>query len=220
MELITRLEAIEQNQSWFFTGIPCKNGHIDKIGVKRWNCYQCTRDYKKLQREKNPDIIKAQKKESYKRNFEKIAKKAKENYHLVKEERSLYLKDYYQKNKEHLKEKATKYFHENKESVYKYKKVWSKTEKGINNTRAVKITRRNAGSIKASDIKLLKERAKNKCYWCNCDISKGFHIDHYNPIYLGGKSNIDNLVLSCPKCNISKNKKNPYEFAITKGKLL
>lgn len=220
MEIITRLEAIAIGQPWFFTGIPCKNGHICKIGVKRWHCYECRKEYKKEQREKNIEKSRIMARESYKRNAEKILQRAKENYPEIKEQRALYLKEYYQKNKEHLKEKASVYFKENKESVYKYKKLWAKTEVGKNTSRAVRIARRKAGGIKASDVKTLKEKSKNKCYWCSCDISNGFHIDHYNPIYLGGKSNIENLVLSCPSCNISKNKKSPYEFAITKGKLL
>lgn len=220
MQNISREEAISLGQSWFFTGKPCKNGHIDKKGVKRWNCYQCTREYKKAQRDKNIELVRKQKRDSYRRNADKINQKAKEKYPEVKAERLSYLKDYYQKNKEVLKEKSKEYFRNNKEKVYKYKKIWIKTDLGKNTTRALKINRRKAGKITAHQVKELKLNFCNKCYWCDCDVSSAYHIDHYVPIASGGTSDFNNLVLSCPSCNISKNKKSPYEFAISKGKLL
>lgn len=220
MEIITRKEAIEIGQSWFFTGIPCKNGHIDKIGVSRWHCYECRRQYKKEKRNENIEKAREKARESYKRNVDKILERAKKNYPNIKEERQAYLKDYYQKNKDDLKQKASEYFKANKEKVYKYKKLWNKTETGRNTARAIGISKRKAGYITAKQVKELKLKFKNKCYWCNCDVSKGYHIDHYVSIAKGGTSDFNNLVMSCSSCNISKSAKDPFVFAITKGKLL
>jgi 5-methylcytosine-specific restriction endonuclease McrA len=36
--------------------------------------------------------------------------------------------------------------------------------------------------------------------------------DHYVPVVFGGSSNIENIVLSCPPCNLLKNRKLPHEF--------
>ena len=227
MEIISREDAIKIGQAWFFSGVPCKNGHIDKKGTKRWNCYQCTRELSKIRRQKNKEKISEQKKAYYRRNAEKINKKAKDNYPNVKEERQSYLKEYYQKNKEKLKEKSSEYFKENKEKVYKYKKLWNKTDNGIINKKRNKANRRDRereGNIKAADIKELIKNSKDVCYWCNSKLNKkdssAFHLDHYVPLSKGGLNSIENIVISCPSCNMNKKAKDPYEFAISRGRLL
>ena len=34
MKIITREEAKKIGQKWYFTGEPCKHGHVDKIEIK------------------------------------------------------------------------------------------------------------------------------------------------------------------------------------------
>jgi 5-methylcytosine-specific restriction endonuclease McrA len=50
------------------------------------------------------------------------------------------------------------------------------------------------------------ERDGDSCYYC-CKPKlkgKGAHLDHIVPRKHGGTDSIDNLVLSCPKCNTQK----------------
>ena len=56
------------------------------------------------------------------------------------------------------------------------------------------------------------------CYWCGVDCEK-YHIDHYKPLSKGGTHDIDNMVISCPTCNLKKNAKDPYDFAQEVGRL-
>lgn len=43
-----------------------------------------------------------------------------------------------------------------------------------------------------------------KCFYCGCDIDiDTFHLDHFTPKSLGGRAK-DNLVPSCPECNLYK----------------
>lgn len=42
-----------------------------------------------------------------------------------------------------------------------------------------------------------------RCFYCGQPICQEFHLDHFNPKSKGGK-NIDNLVPSCPDCNLYK----------------
>lgn len=42
MELITRAEAIERGLKRYFTGQPCKHGHVTERFVKGFLCYGCT----------------------------------------------------------------------------------------------------------------------------------------------------------------------------------
>lgn len=37
-----------------------------------------------------------------------------------------------------------------------------------------------------------------------------YHIDHLKSLYDGGRDEIDNMVFSCQKCNLSKGKKTVY----------
>lgn len=51
--LISKQTAKELNQKWFFTGKPCKNGHIDKRYVNTGVCYACKRNLNKKQSKEN-----------------------------------------------------------------------------------------------------------------------------------------------------------------------
>jgi len=41
-----------------------------------------------------------------------------------------------------------------------------------------------------------------------------FHFDHIIPVKLGGKNTIENLVLTCTKCNLSKGIKSREDFIL------
>ncbi len=47
-----------------------------------------------------------------------------------------------------------------------------------------------------------------ECFYCDGKIDiavrKSYHIEHRIPIYYGGKSDYQNLVLACPICNMVK----------------
>ncbi len=44
------------------------------------------------------------------------------------------------------------------------------------------------------------------CYYCLEDLSdREFHIDHIFPLLAGGATNLDNLIVACPKCNLIAN---------------
>ncbi len=41
MKLISRQEAIAAGQNRYFTGIPCRNGHVSERFVRKWACVAC-----------------------------------------------------------------------------------------------------------------------------------------------------------------------------------
>lgn len=57
------------------------------------------------------------------------------------------------------------------------------------------------------------------CYWCDKPCADKYHVDHYEPLVRGGRHAIANLVIACPKCNLEKNAKDPYVFALSRGRL-
>lgn len=68
------------------------------------------------------------------------------------------------------------------------------------------------GSHTPEDIKRQYELQGGLCYWCNTPLDGKYHLDHLIPLAVGGTNNPDNLVCSCPKCNLRKWKKLPDEF--------
>ena len=61
---------------------------------------------------------------------------------------------------------------------------------------------------------LVKSKYNNKCAYCGCELQKGWHIDHIEPIVRNWKNgtcekpeneNLENYNPSCASCNIQKN---------------
>lgn len=75
----------------------------------------------------------------------------------------------------------------------------------------------NGGSYTEVDIARMLVDQSGQCVYCRCDITGGFHIDHILPVSRGGSSNIENLQLLCPFCNLSKGAKTHEEFLIKRN---
>lgn len=67
------------------------------------------------------------------------------------------------------------------------------------------------------DVETQLKSQKYRCWWCGCDIHDSYHVDHLIPLARGGSNNVRNIVISCPKCNMSKGAKMPHEWI---GRLL
>ena len=50
---------------------------------------------------------------------------------------------------------------------------------------------------------LARKRSRHVCVYCGDD-SGPFHYDHLYPVSLGGSDDINNIVLACSSCNLSK----------------
>lgn len=184
------------------------------------------REYIKQYEKDNAEKIRKRMREYRLKNKEKLREQMKKYREANKEDYIEYQKTYKVENKEKIRAKRREYYLNNKNLFQEMLQIYRKTEKGkmayknSNNKRRAKI---KEGSIKTEDLQLLIENSKT-CYWCNSKLNKkekaGFHLDHYVPLAKGGTHTIDNIVISCPDCNLRKNAKDPYEFALTKGKLL
>lgn len=65
--------------------------------------------------------------------------------------------------------------------------------------------------------KQIYDKTDGKCYYCGCDLPQRWHADHLVPLYrndtseqveamgrVKGEDCIENLVPSCPRCNLRK----------------
>lgn len=109
MKIITRKQAKELGLTRYFTGKPCKYGHISERNTGNGTCQEChytaQKDYFKKHKKKITEKSRIYRREKY-RNDAEYRRKIRES--VNKEKESEKHKEYYQKNKERLKEKARK----------------------------------------------------------------------------------------------------------------
>jgi len=74
----------------------------------------------------------------------------------------------------------------------------------------------NIGEIKPnpSNPRTISIVQKNKCFFCECDLTKYKAIEHLTPLSRGGDNQKYNLVYSCKSCNSKKRNKTLEEYAI------
>ena len=98
MKIITRKEAKEQNLKFYFTGKPCKRGHIAQRTFPKSECVVCKKEH---------DI------QYYKENRDERLIRQKQYYKDNRESRLTYMKEYQQENKDHISEYWKKWYREN-----------------------------------------------------------------------------------------------------------
>jgi 5-methylcytosine-specific restriction endonuclease McrA len=100
-----------------------------------------------------------------------------------------------------------------------YKDVYTRNKEAhkaaVHNNQAM---RKNApGWHSADDIRSLLKTQKGLCWWCGKEWGEKYHVDHRIPLSRGGTNYVNNLVIACEGCNLSKNNKMPWEWI---GRLL
>lgn len=122
---------------------------------------------------------------------------------------------YVVENKEKVIQSQRKYREANKEKDRAYAKIWRarNPEKVRARSERRRAAKRGAeGAHTAEDIKQQYARQGGRCHWCSRKVGKKFHVDHIVPLSRGGSNSPENLVISCPKCNLSKGAKLPHEW--------
>lgn len=75
-------------------------------------------------------------------------------------------------------------------------------------------------SLPSGLIEKIGRSQKWICVVCRVSIKTKYHIDHINPLALGGAHEAGNIQLLCPTCNLRKSKKDPIRFMQSMGFLL
>ena len=63
--LLSKADAKKTGSAWYFTGIPCVNGHVDKRYTNTGICYECKRQRNKKMRDLYPETYKTIKQRTY-----------------------------------------------------------------------------------------------------------------------------------------------------------
>lgn len=223
LHIISKADALRIGLKYYFTGKPCKHGHVSIRRVDGSDCWECTKI-----RATERQIIHSEKVRSYKAEWhEKNKYKIKQQKRQYREKNKAQIASaktkYYEKNRDSILEKVRKWYLENQHAAKERTRAWrnSNPDKAKTLDANKKAKRRGAeGKHCRKDIAKLENLQKWKCANCACCIKNGYHVDHIMPIALGGTNWPYNLQLLCPSCNMRKNAKHPLVWAAQNGRLL
>lgn len=158
-------------------------------------------EYGRQYREANRDRIKAQQKQWRTDHADELSAIAKERYLANPDAAKRRSARWYKENRERAREMCRLWRKENADSVRCY-------------SRSRKARKRGAeGYHTAGDISAQLLRQRGRCYWCKVKLGDVYHADHVVPLIMGGSNWPENIVVSCPTCNLSKGGKHPTEWA-------
>lgn len=208
MEIISRKEALARGMNKFFTGKPCKNGHIEPRRIHNSVCMGCIRVAGRKWYAKNTAHKLQKSKEVYQKNKENVLARTRLYQINNKERARAWSKEWAKRNPERAQEAQTR---------------WRKKNPGIVAAwvRAAQAKRKNSyGSHTYKDIMDRFRWQHGCCAACRKALPKKFEVDHYIPLAKGGHNNPSNIQLLCPPCNRRKHAKDPIAFYQSLGLLL
>lgn len=206
--IISRTEAKAIGLKRYFTGVPCKKGHISERQVCSWGCMACKSEAARDTRLADIDAARA-------RDRERRVLKA--------EQIKVWHKTYNDKNKAKISKTSRLWYLANKDVATEARRRYAAQNPEV---RRSAIRNRQArlrgayGSHTAAQIEDLARRQRHKCATCGADIRKYREADHIVPLSKGGRNGIENIQLLCLPCNRRKGAKDPIDWAQENGRLL
>ena len=122
-------------------------------------------------------------------------------------------------NQEKAKAQSAAWYKANPEKIKANSAAWRKANPkrvGVNNARRRAI-KRGATTVPFTAEQLAQHlnNLGNVCVYCGAPWR---HADHFVPLSKGGEHSLKNLVPACEPCNLSKNARDPFEWAKANGK--
>lgn len=192
-------EAKAIGSKFYFTGQPCKEGHIAPRYTSGRSCVECINGKAMERYWENPS-------DHHKRARQWDA----ENRDRVRVLTRDRLRHYRAENPDRFREYNRKYRLE-KPHIHR----------NANRNRKARI-RGSVGSHTPEDVAEILRRQKYRCAECSASVRKATerHVDHIMPLSRGGSNGKENLQILCPPCNLRKAAKHPLDFAREQGRLL
>lgn len=210
-EVISRDEAKVRGLVRFFTGQPCRNGHVSERLVSNKLCCECRSIVWRDFCDRHPERV--------------LRNRAEQNKRLTE---TGYFVSHYAKNKQKRKAQAKDWYEANKERALKACQEW--TERNREKAREIgRMSRRKrrarldsvGGTHTYADLDRIYRLQRGKCAICKCSLTNTpKEVDHIVPLALGGHNNASNLQYLCRPCNRAKSAKDPVQFAQERGLLL
>lgn len=138
-------------------------------------------------------------------------------------EKKAYDREYLKRNLVRVSAQRRVYRERNAEMYLLRAREWAKANPDKRRAISAAYTARRRAIEKGGDstatIFRWEQAAPKVCHWCSVKCPEKYHVDHYEPLSKGGRHEVDNLVIACPKCNLKKSAKDPYVFAAQVGRL-
>lgn len=122
MQIISRDEATSAGLTHYFTGVPCKHGHLDTRYTKTGGCSECMRCRVRAHSAANPEKKKLSDRRSYEKKRPERLAKAKVYREVNAESVSAIKKDWYERNRDEVAAKKKVYREENSDTLKAAKK--------------------------------------------------------------------------------------------------
>jgi 5-methylcytosine-specific restriction endonuclease McrA len=221
-QIISCTAAKAKGLSRYFTGEPCKHGHLEWRFVANRKCVACSLQAVQRWRDQNREEVRRKDRECYasdpvkskaknkKRDPEKLRQLARRNYRenivLRKKKHS----DWCSRgdNLERKRASSRNWYAENPDKALEHSR----------RRRARKL--KAQGSHSLSDIAEILKQQRGRCAYCKSQMGIKYQIDHIVALSKGGSDDRRNIQLLCRPCNSKKHAKPPLEFARELGLLL
>lgn len=226
MDIISRKTAKAAGLKYYFTGKPCKRGHIDKRFVSSFWCMQCAREkalaiYHSMDDASKERLLhrnNARNKQWRRENAAYVRERSVDYRRAFKEHDPDYFKRYYAENKERRKRESQEWYHSNPEYHAQRQKAYNAKQRAENAEHYLAIKRKHANTRRARknevfveviDPLVVFDRDGGICGIClkPVDRKSPWEVDHIVPISKGGAHSYANVQLSHRRCNRKKHAK-------------
>lgn len=204
MTIILRKQAKIAGLVRYFTGVPCKHGHIFERLTSDGGCLKCKRLKRSISWYTH-GYARAIDKRNYQRRRDKILAERKILYRTNIDKYKLRSRLQYQKHRDSRIQSSRNWREHNKQKLKYYYAVYAKRRPEVYRNSA---RRRRAFLYQAVGTFTNEQwihkcgQYLNLCAWCKQ--SKILHADHIVPLSLGGSNLIDNIQPLCKSCNSKK----------------
>jgi len=191
LKIISRKQAKSEGLKRYFTGKPCPHGHVCERFVSAGQCFEC---------------LAISRNSWYEKNKEKSREKNKTWHKNNRNKKRIINARYRAKNLEKVKDSIKNHYLLFPEKYTEYR-----------NNRRARLKNAPGNGIPSKFIKELIEKQSGLCVYCK--EKKPLTLDHIVPLASGGLHDISNAQMVCKSCNSSKGKKDPFDFAKSRGML-